>query len=233
MSDAPESAPKLKALDLFCKAGGATKGLQRAGFHVTGVDIEPQPRYCGDAFFQADAMTFPLDGYDFIWASPPCQGYTVLRHAKGAKGDAPKLIKPVRTRLWPFFCPWVIENVAEARQELINPVTLCGSMFGLNAQGCQLRRHRLFETNFPLPKLHCAHEAPTIGVYGGHARKRAAAHGGRGTKDVWVGGHKAAASEALGIKWMILAELSEAIPPAYSEYIGKAAIQYINARKVA
>lgn len=225
---------KMRALDLCCCAGGATKGLQRAGFHVTGVDIRRHENYCGDAFIQADALSVDLAGYDFIWASPPCQGYTPMRHAPGAKGTAPKLISDIRTRLWRRMIPWVIENVAEARYDMINPTTLCGSMFGLEAQGCQLRRHRLFESNFGLrAPCPCAHVAPTIGVYGGHARKRSAAHGGRGTKDVWLGGHKAAASEALGIDWMTLEELSEAIPPAYSEFIGKAALQYINSRAAA
>jgi DNA (cytosine-5)-methyltransferase 1 len=103
-------------------------------------------------------------------------------------------------------------------------------MFGLGAQDCQLQRHRLFETSFDLPAAECRHDArPVIGVYGGHARKRAAKHGGRGTRDVWEGGHKAAASEAMGIDWMTLAEMSEAIPPAYSEFIGRAALAHIQA----
>ena len=106
-----------------------------------------------------------------------------------------------------------------------DPVVLCGSMFGLGAQGCQLRRHRLFESNFNIPAPACAHDdRPVIGVYGGHARRRAKSAGGRGTKDKWDGGHKAAASEALGINWMTLGELSEAIPPAFSEHIGRAAL---------
>ena len=79
---------KPRALDLFCGAGGATRGLQMAGFHVTGVDINPQPRYVGDAFFQADALTFPLDGFDFIWASPPCQAHTSLRTMPNAKAPS-------------------------------------------------------------------------------------------------------------------------------------------------
>lgn len=222
----------LRALDLFCCAGGATKGLQRAGFHVTGVDIRPQPHYCGDAFHQADALTFPLDGFDFIWASPPCQGYSAMRHAPGAKG-APRLIHNVRRRM-PHNVPWVIENVEEAWIEMQSPTLLCGSMFGLGAQGCRTQRHRLFETSFPLPEVACAHdERPVIGIYGGHARRRAASAGGRGTRDVWDGGHKTAAAEALGIDWMTLGEMSEAIPPAYSEFIGKAAIAHINAMREA
>jgi DNA (cytosine-5)-methyltransferase 1 len=217
---------KPKALDLFSCAGGASMGLFRAGFDVTGVDIVPRNRY-PFKFIQADALTISLDGFDFVWASPPCQGYTSMRHAPGTKG-APLLIDQVRDRM-PANIPWVIENVEEAAWAMRNPVILCGSMFNLGAQGCRLQRHRLFESNFPLPVPPCSHDAtPVIGVYGGHARKRAATAGGRGTKDVWEGGHKAAASEALGINWMTLAEMSEAIPPAYAEYIGYLAINFIN-----
>ncbi len=213
-----------RALDLFCKAGGVSTGLHRAGFDVIGVDIEPQPRYPYE-FHQADAMAFPLDGFDFIWASPPCQGYTAMRHAPGAKGTAPRLIHPVRNRLKMACGVWCIENVEEARSEMRYPVTLCGSMFGLGAQGCRLQRHRLFESSFEFRQPLCKHDdRPVIGVYGGHSRRRAASAGGRGTKDVWIGGHKAAASEAMGIDWMTLEELSEAIPPAYAEYIGRLAM---------
>ena len=224
---------KPKALDLFCCAGGAGMGLWQAGFEVVGVDIEPQRRYPFE-FHQADAMTFPLDGFDFVWASPPCQGYTALRHAPGAKGTAPQLINAVRTRLEATGKPWCIENVEEAAWAMRDPVTLCGSMFGLGAQGCRLQRHRLFECSFQFERPECRHDArPVIGVYGGHARRRAASAGGRGTKDVWRGGHKAAASEAMGIDWMTLGEMSEAIPPAYAEYIGKAAMKLIVQRKLA
>jgi DNA (cytosine-5)-methyltransferase 1 len=207
-------------------------GLHRAGFDVVGVDINPQPRY-PFTFHQADALTFPLDGFDFIWASPPCQGYTAMRHAPGAKG-APLMIDAVRERM-PTCTPWVIENVEDASWALRNPVTLCGSMFGLGAQGCRTQRHRLFEVgNFVLSQPDCEHdERPVIGVYGGHARKRSARAGGRGTRDVWVGGHVAAAREALGIDWMTLSEMSEAIPPAYAEYIGRAAIEAIVSARAA
>ncbi len=216
---------KFKALDLFCCAGGASVGLSRAGFEVVGVDWVHQKRYPFE-FHQADALEFDLSGFDFIWASPPCQGYSVMRHAPGAIG-APLLIDSVRERM-PSEVPWVIENVEQASWALRDPVLLCGSMFGLGAQGCQLRRHRLFEANFHIPQPKCNHDnRPVIGVYGGHARKRAASAGGRRTRDVWEGGHKAAASEAMGMNWATLAEMSEAIPPAYSEYIGRHAISNI------
>lgn len=222
---------KPRALDLFCCAGGASMGLHQAGFEVVGVDIKPQPRYPFE-FHQADALTFPLDGFDFIWASPPCQGYTAMRHAPGAKG-APLLIDAVRERM-PAGVLWVIENVEEAAWALHDPLTLCGSMFGLGAQGCRTQRHRLFESNFAIPQMQCRHDSrPVIGVYGGHARKRSAAAGGRGTKDVWEGGHKTAAANALGIDWMTLAELSEAIPPAYAEHIGSAALRSIELARAA
>lgn len=212
-----------KAIDLCCCAGGASMGLWRAGFDIVGVDIAPQPRY-PFPFIQADALDVRFKGFDFIWASPPCQKHTVMKHAPGAKGDAnPDLIAPLRKRLIASGVPWVMENVVGA--PLIEPMTLCGSMFDLGAQGCQLQRHRGFESNFYIPVLDCRHDdRPVIGVYGGHARRRAASAGGRGTKDIWIGGHKAAASEALAIDWMTLGELSEAIPPAYAEHIGRAAI---------
>ena len=147
-----------RALDLFCCAGGAGMGLHRAGFDVVGVDIAPRPRY-PFRFVMADALTFPLDGFDFIWASPPCQFATAMRHAPNAKGPDghPNLSPAVRARLQSARTLWCIENVEEAKGHLRNPVTLCGSMFGLGAQGCQLRRHRLFETNFPLPQPECQH----------------------------------------------------------------------------
>lgn len=217
-----EGKCKLKlALDLFCCAGGAAKGLTDAGWTVIGVDIEPRPRY-PYAFLQADVMSLEFRNFGLIWASPPCQGYSDMRHAPGAVG-APLLIEPVRCKLERSKTKFVIENVEGA--PLLNPVTLCGSMFDLGAQGCQLRRHRLFEANFHIPQPPCRHDTrPVIGVYGGHARKRSASAGGRGTRDVWEGGHKAAASEAMGIDWMTLAEMSEAIPPAFAEHIGRAAL---------
>lgn len=226
---------RLKALDLCCCAGGASRGLRNAGFdEVVGVDIVFQRNY-PFPFIQFDALLVPnnyLRQFDFIWASPSCKGYTELRHAPGAIG-APRLIPQFRARM-PRDIPWVIENVEDAAADMIDPVMLCGSMFGLGAQGCQLQRHRLFESNFPIPEMKCAHgDLPVVGVYGGHARRRAASAGGRGTRDIWEGGHRSAASQALGIDWMTLNEMSEAIPPAYAEHIGRAAIEHISAMRLA
>ncbi len=208
-------------------------GLHRAGFEVVGVDIAPQKNY-PFRFIQADAMSFPLDGFDFIWASPPCQGYTSMRHAPGARG-APLLIEAIRDRLNATNALWCIENVEAAAWAMRNPITLCGSMFGLGAQGCRLQRHRLFECNFPVEQPPCRHDSRhVLGVYGGHARRRAASAGGRGTRDVWQGGHRAAASEALGIDWpMTMAEMSESIPPSYAEFVGRAAIVLLKDKAVA
>lgn len=212
-----------RLLDLYCCAGGAGMGYARAGFAVTGVDVLRHKRN-PHTVIEVDALSLEPEwiaaNFDAVHASPPCQGYTAMRHAPGAKG-APRLIGATRELLQATGLPWVIENVEMAASEMRNPVTLCGTMFGLGAQGHDLHRHRLFETSFQVAPLGCQHtERPVIGVYGGHARNRAAKHGGRGTKDTWEGGHKAAASAALGIDWMSLAELSEAIPPAYTEYLG-------------
>ena len=136
------SKPRL--LNLFCGAGGATRGYQLAGFHVTGVDIDPQPNYCGDEFHQADAMAWPLDGYNAIHASPPCQHYSAGKHMwKGRLPDDrhPDLVDATRERLRGAGVPYVIENVVGA--PLTNYVVLCGDMFGLG-----VKRHRLFETSF-------------------------------------------------------------------------------------
>ena len=212
-----------RALDLFCGAGGATRGLQDAGYHVTGVDIRPQPNYCGDAFVCADAMRYPLDGYDFIWASPSCQGHTVMNNDK-SKWDPAQLLK-MRRRLERQTTPWALENVVSQSTRVImgpDAIVLCGSMFRLgaahNGKFFQLRRHRLILAGgFALNAPCCAHSEPVVGVYDGHARCRAAKHGGRATRDPWD--HRAIASQAMGIDWMNLAELSEAIPPVYSKYV--------------
>ena len=176
MTNAVEGGRRPRALDLYCCAGGATRGLQLAGFHVTGVDIAPQPNYCGDRFIQGDALeylrTADLSEYDLIWSSPPCQAYTVLRHAPGEHRDA-DLVAPTRAALKGTGKPYVIENVKGA--PLINPITLCGSMFGLETDsypnGHRIESHRLFETSFPLkaPSA-CRHdERPVTGQNLGHS----------------------------------------------------------------
>lgn len=170
---------KPRALDFFCGAGGATKGLQRAGFHVTGVDRKPQPRYCGDVFHQADALTFEFSHtaefvggsrdahpeicercglscelhFDFIWASPPCQAFTALRFMPTAK-EHPNLIPETRARLVESGIPYAIENVEGAPLGASGYlIMLCGTMFGLQTRDgrAELRRHRLFETSFSIP----------------------------------------------------------------------------------
>lgn len=207
----------MKALDLFCGAGGVSTGLQRAGFDVTGVDINPQPNHRGGTFIQADAMEFPLDGYDFIWASPPCQRYSIvtkngpLRYKTGSvkrdMNDYPDLVPPIRDRLEQTGKPYVIENVPGA--PLQNAMELRGDMFGL-----KVIRRRLFESNVflmapPKKKL--------VGTVG---------------KGDWVcvcgksGGVKGGTSRiadwraAMGIDWMARNEITQAIPPAYAEFIG-------------
>ena len=202
---------KLKALDLFCGAGGASMGLHRAGFDVTGVDINPQPRY-PFRFIQGDALTFPLIGYDFIWASPPCQGYSKTRRIMEGKGipnpRADNMIPEIRERLEQSGAEWVIENVPGA--PLRNPYRLCGTMFGL-----KVIRHRYFETSFPM----CV---PVCGKHGNTNSHRGYSTGG---EFITVGGHnfrRVEGAAAMGIDWMKnRAELSEAIPPAYSEFIAR------------
>lgn len=197
-------------LDLFCGAGGAAKGYQRAGFHVVGVDKYPQPRYAGDDFIEADAMDFLADNwwrFDAIHASPPCQRYSVMSHMNKNKLDHPDMIPKLRAWLRFYNKPFVIENVPGA--PMVKPVELCGLMFGFD-----LYRHRLFETNFRLPSLpHPWHKIKAV------------------HPDSWEPGlilsvvgncaPIAHARKIMDIDWMPAAELSQAIPPYYTEYIGQ------------
>jgi DNA (cytosine-5)-methyltransferase 1 len=222
----------LRALDLFCGAGGVSRGLKLAGFDVTGVDIRPQPRYWEGDFHQADAMTFPLDGFDFIWASPPCQKYTRmsqgLLQSQGKAKVHPDLVAPIRERLKASETPWVIENVMGAPLE--NPIKLCGSSFGLLVE-----RHRIFETSFMAFGVPCAHheqskDKPALHCHTKNMASRVVGcyGGGRGKGD-----NVALWREAMGIDWMTRKEMAQAIPPAYAEFIGRQAIRAISALKEA
>ena len=210
-------------LDLFCGAGGAAVGYNRAGFEIVGVDHNPQPNYPFE-FHQADAMTYPLGGFDMIHASPPCQAFTKYRNMRP---DLPKrypdLIDPIRQRLISESVPWVIENVVGA--PLQNPITLCGSMFGLD-----VRRHRLFESNVALVAPLCDHSVWEPNRFpGGRSRERGNARVlCRGTVEVgrWNIPLKTQ-NEAMGIDWMTLIELSESVPPAYMQYLGRQLVSEI------
>lgn len=226
-----------RILDLYCGAGAVSRGLVRAGFEVVGVDLEPQPRY-PYAFLQADATALDarfLRFFDAVWASPPCQSHTALKHAQNARVHV-DLIPATRKLLRLAALPYVIENVEGA--PLRDPVRLCGSMFGLGAYASgvryQLQRHRIFETNFPLvPPRPCAHTSPTIGIYGGHVRNRGAGSGGRGTRDFVGVPKKPLALAAMGIDYpQTMDEISQAIPPAYSAWIGRKLREHLEATRV-
>jgi DNA (cytosine-5)-methyltransferase 1 len=205
----------MKVLDLFCCEGGASMGLHRAGFDVTGVDIMPRPNY-PFRFIQADALTFDLSGFDFIWASPPCQfnlkGLNAANTARGRTVEHTDLIEPIRKRLDETGKPYIIENVEGAK--LINPIRLCGSSFGL-----PIRRHRLFESNYLLLGLPCDHTWQTEKKYPTNFRPN-----GRIVKStvVQIYGNTAGShlwSDALGIDWMTREGLQQAIPPVYAKYL--------------
>lgn len=215
----------LRVLDLYCGCGAAGEGYSRAGFDVMGVDIAPQPRNPA-LVARADVLQLSprfLRLFDLVHASPPCQAHTDLKHAKGAK-EHDDLIPGTRALLKEAGAPYVIENVEGAPLE--DPVTLCGSMFGLGAEAggvfYQLRRHRLFEASFPIMPPDCAHTSPVIGIYGDHVRCRSVKHGGRGTRD-FVGLDKPAlAHTAMGLTdRFTFKEISQAIPPAFTEHIGR------------
>ncbi|HZN72489.1 MAG TPA: DNA cytosine methyltransferase [Micromonosporaceae bacterium] len=199
-----------RLLDLYCGAGGAARGYQLAGWHVTGVDSQPQPRYAGDVFIQADALTVPLDGYDAAHASPPCHDHTSLTSIAGTDGTG-WLLAATRERLAASGLPWIIENVPGAPMRC--DVLLCGAMFRLRTQ-----RHRWFELSdpmFPPTPEHPRHRVRTVT----RARRRAWAAGLNVSVTGDVGSY--VGPEALGIDWMTGNELSQAIPPAYTRLLGE------------
>jgi DNA (cytosine-5)-methyltransferase 1 len=210
----------MRLLDLFCGAGGAAMGYSRAGFDVVGVDLVAQPHYPFE-FHQGDALEWPLDGFDVIHASPPCQDYSVLA-AMHPEREWPRLIEPTRQMLLEVGVPWVMENVDTAplaKQATLDGrfgVELCGSMFALGVERGYLRRHRLFESSLPVSQPPCSHRGRAVGVYG---------HGGHTGKHRML--YRAEASQALGIDWMTRDEMTQSIPPAYTEFIGRQLIEQL------
>jgi DNA (cytosine-5)-methyltransferase 1 len=208
-----------KVLDLFCGAGGASKGYQLAGFEVVGIDIKKGKRYPFQYIQKSVLELTPedLEPYDLIHSSPPCQLFSATRHlrnAQGKKSDKLDFIEPTRKLLIESGKPYIIENVVGA--PLMDPVRLCGSSFGL-----KVRRHRLFESNMPLKGSECDHKAQgrPVGIYG--SMRDEIPNGGRTAKSMDE------AKDAMGIDWMIWGELVEAIPPAYTQYLGNQAKDYL------
>ncbi|MFI8828593.1 SAM-dependent methyltransferase [Streptomyces sp. NPDC053431] len=218
-----ERGGRPRLLDLFSCAGGAGMGYHQAGFDVTGVDINPQPNYpfthhVADAI---DYLSAHGHEYDAVHASPPCQHYSPL-NAYNHK-TYPDLIAPVRDALQTVGLPYVIENVETAASELRDPALLCGPMFDL-----KVYRHRLFETNWPLTTPpHPAHTAACTrnGYLPTQAKPFMTITGGRHSR-AWQN----AASDALQMPWIKvppsgdiprgIREVCEAIPPAYTHWIG-------------
>lgn len=208
----------MRLLDLFCGAGGAGMGYHRAGFEVVGVDIAPQPHYPFE-FHRADALEYlTAHGHEFdaIHASPPCQRWAGITRTAGTQDEYPDLITPLRPLLQATGLPYVIENGVNA--PLLGTLILCGTMFGL-----LLQRHRLFETNPPIlfPPYSCNHHRKVVK----HGRKP-----DRDKHFAGVTGHFSDvefAKQAMGIDWMTQGELAEAIPPAYTEYLGRYLIQCV------
>jgi DNA (cytosine-5)-methyltransferase 1 len=266
-----------RILDLFCGQGGAAMGYHRAGFEVVGVDLAPQPRYPFE-FHQADAMTFPLTGFDAVHCSPPCQGYSIMNNLPWLAGkERPLLLLDVLARLEGSGLPYVVENVMGARYGAaglrkrgleahgLKAGYLCGLMFGL-----PFYRHRLFATNWlwlaPGHPKHTLNLHPRAerSVYGGTVKGLPGGAAGLDVKPrtasqevslrtadargletwpgrreqragltAWHNGAQAAgvgighakgwrlAAEAMGIDWMDRGGLTQAIPPAFAEFIGR------------
>ena len=208
-------------LDLYCGVGGCSAGYAAAGFDVVGVDHRAQPDY-PYPFVRADAMTYPLDGFDVVHASPPCKRFSVTqavhRHRLRLFDPNDDLLTPTLARLRDSGLPWIVENVPGAPMP-DDAVTVCGSAFGLG-----VRRHRRFAASSPLRGTGCRHDLQPhpVGVYGDGGAWTRTAPGGGGTKVVG-----AAAGVALGIDWTTdQTRLSQAIPPAYTEWIGRQVIAW-------
>ena len=197
---------RARLLDLFCGAGGSARGYHDAGFEVVGVDHVPQPNYPYE-FVLADAMTYPLEGFDVIHASPPCQRYSV---ATRDSAKHPDLYAAIRQRLVGCGTPWIIENVIGAPYE--SGIVLCGSAFDL-----PVRRHRNFEASWLLlapPCRHADQREPILvsGKSGGNSLRHR-----KGVKAEWP--------QYMGMPWATPEECTQAIPPAYTRYIGERALE--------
>ena len=228
----------MRLLALFCGEGGAAEGYRRAGFTtIVGIDRkDTRKRYPG-TFVQGDALAYLLEyghTFDAIHASPPCQGYSIATAGNlAAREKHARLIPATRELLRLTGKPYVIENVAQARSEMVDPVMLCGTMFGLHATDddgtpLEMWRHRLFESNLPLaaPRAcrHGWHSEQVAGSYGGARRDKHEA------RHVRHGGYVPAAhvqSQLLGIDWMTQKGMHESIPPAFSEHIGRQLIDHL------
>lgn len=234
---------KPRLLDLFCGAGGAAAGYHLAGFDVTGIDCKYQPNYPFD-FVQADAVEFLQRGvekgsiraWDVVHASPPCQGYSQLLHLPWLKDkEYPRLIAPILELLIRSGVPWVVENVENSWREFRehHSIILCGQSFNLNVY-----RHRLFASNqLILAPAHLKH----VEIIGSgrmlNDRKKGTLNASS-TRGSWgkpgvitVAGNqfrKADGARAMGIDWMSKPELAQAIPPAYTEHIGRQLMTALN-----
>lgn len=208
----------LTVLDTYCCQGGASMGYHRAGFTVTGVDLHPQPHY-PFTFIQADAIDYIREHgheYDLITGSPTCRRWTNAQRIQG--NDHPDLITPTREAMKASGRPYIIENVEGAAAALVDPLLLCGSMFGLKTY-----RHRLFESSLPLgTRMHPRHTAP-LAKMGRRPQPGEYMH--------VVGNFSGAdlAREVMGMPWATRDGLREAIPPAYTEFIGEQAAAHLTA----
>lgn len=210
---------KPRLLDLCCCAGGAGMGYSLAGFDVKGVDIDPQPRY-PFRFKQWDALDYLKrhgPKFDAIHASPPCQRFTVGAAQMGTQDDHPDLLTPILDLLEDMDVPFVVENVlpAATRYRMMRAdIVLCGTMFGLG-----VFRHRAFHSNVALTAPpHYKHQGR---IGDGKYQTVAGNTGGSSTRDGTVWGGAAEWKAAMGIDWMTVDELREAIPPAYTRHIGE------------
>jgi DNA (cytosine-5)-methyltransferase 1 len=211
---------RLLLLDLYCGAGGASKGYMSAGFNVVGIDIAPQPRYCGNYFIQMSALDCDYDFlalFDLIHASPPCQAYSVASATARKKGKVyPDLVHPTRRLLVAAHKPYIMENVPPAP---VHPdICLDGSMFGLG-----VIRKRIFETNIAGMPTYPKPSSIEGSVIEGDYVTVAGKGGGSGSR------FKADWERAMGIDWMSKQELRESIPPAYTEWIGVNALRKLEA----
>ena len=210
---------KPRLLDLFCGAGGCSVGYSRAGFDVVGVDLKPQPNYPYE-FHQGDALALTpwvVENFDAIHASPPCQAFSLAStFHPGTQAKHDDLVDATRTLLERSGLPWVMENVegSPLRRDLV----LCGEMFGL-----RVHRHRVFETGGGFYALQPRHQPHLLegalhncDIREGVARQVAGNYANH--ED---------ASDAMGIDWMTRKELSQAIPPAYTEFIGEQLMQHV------